>query len=76
MTDANPRQSQLIWGTGELVNYRNADGVELQAALYKPENFDPAKKYPMMVYLYERLSQNVHNFVQSARGIRSTSLIT
>ena len=55
---------RLVWGNGELIKYRNADGVELQAALYKPENFDPSKKYPMMVYLYERLSQNVHNFVR------------
>ena len=44
VTDANPQQAALVWGTGELIRYRNADGVELQAALYKPENFDPAKK--------------------------------
>ena len=68
VTDANPQQAQLVWGNGELIQYRNADGVELQAALYKPENFDPAKKYPMMVYLYERLSQNVNNFVRPAPG--------
>ena len=67
-TDANPQQSKLLWGTGELIHYRNADGVELEAALYKPENFDPSKKYPMMIYIYERLSQNVHNFVRPAPG--------
>jgi dipeptidyl aminopeptidase/acylaminoacyl peptidase len=31
--------------------------------LYKPDNFDPAKKYPMIVYIYERLSQNLNRFV-------------
>lgn len=67
-TDANPQQAQILWGTGELIQYRNDDGLELQAALYKPENFDPHKKYPMMIYLYERLSQNVHNFVKPAPG--------
>ncbi len=67
-TDANPQQAQILWGAGELIRYRNADGVELQAALYKPENFDPSKKYPMMVYIYERLSQNVHNFVRPSPG--------
>ena len=41
----------------------DADGVPLTAALYKPENFDPKKKYPMMVYIYERLTQNVNKFV-------------
>jgi dipeptidyl aminopeptidase/acylaminoacyl peptidase len=66
VTDANPQQADLIWGTSELIKYRNADGVDLQAALYKPENFDPNKKYPMIVYLYERLAQNVNNFVRPA----------
>lgn len=68
VTDANPQMAKLLWGSGELIRYRNADGVELPAALYKPENFDPQKKYPMMVYIYERLSQNVNNFVRPAPG--------
>ena len=68
VTDANPQQAGMSWGTGELVRFRNADGVELQAAMYTPENFDPKKKYPMMVYIYERLSQNVNNFVRPAPG--------
>jgi dipeptidyl aminopeptidase/acylaminoacyl peptidase len=68
VTDANPQQAQLLWGTGEMIHYRNADGVELEAALYKPEGFDPSKKYPMMIYIYERLSQSLHNFVRPAPG--------
>jgi len=68
VTDANPQQSRMLWGTGELMHYRNADGLVLEAALYKPENFDPSKKYPMIVYLYERLSQNVNNFVAPSPG--------
>jgi dipeptidyl aminopeptidase/acylaminoacyl peptidase len=40
----------------------------LQAAIYKPENFDPKKKYPMMIYIYERLSQGLHNHVRPAPG--------
>ncbi len=68
VTDANPQQAQLLWGTGELIPYRNADGVPLQAALYKPENFDPSKKYPMMIYIYERLTENVNNFVRPGPG--------
>jgi len=68
VTDANPQKARLLWGTGELISYKNVDGVPLRAALYKPENFDPAKKYPMVVYLYERLSQNVHNFVPPRPG--------
>jgi len=68
VSDANPQQAQLSWGSAELIRYTNADGVSLQAALYKPENFDPSKKYPMLVYIYERLSQGVNNFVNPAPG--------
>jgi dipeptidyl aminopeptidase/acylaminoacyl peptidase len=68
VTDANPQQAGILWGTGELIKYHNDDGVELQAALYKPENFNPQRKYPMMIYLYERLSQNVNSFVRPAPG--------
>ena len=64
VTDADPQMANLRWGTAELVHYNNLDGVPLQAILYKPENFDPHKKYPLVVYIYERLTQNVHNFIE------------
>ncbi len=63
VSDANPQKVNLLWGTSEVVHFKNADGVPLTGALYKPANFDPAKKYPMMVYIYERLTQNVNRFV-------------
>lgn len=68
VTDANPQMAGILWGTDELIHYRSVDGAELQATLYKPENFDPSKKYPMMVYLYEKLTQNVNNFVRPGPG--------
>lgn len=68
ISDANPQKAQLLWGTGELIRFRNADGVPLQAALYKPENFDPHKKYPLIVYIYEKLSQGVNTFVEPRPG--------
>ena len=63
VTNANPQQAQVNWGTAELIHYLNDDGVPLKGTLYKPENFDPKKKYPMIVYIYEKLSQNVHAYV-------------
>jgi dipeptidyl aminopeptidase/acylaminoacyl peptidase len=68
VSHANPQQDQLAWGTSEVTHYRNGDGVMLSAALYKPANFDPKKKYPMMVYIYEKLTQNVKHFVPPAPG--------
>ncbi|MGA2267066.1 MAG: prolyl oligopeptidase family serine peptidase [Bryobacteraceae bacterium] len=63
VSNANPQQAQMLWGTSEVVRYKNADGVPLTAALYKPENFDPHKQYPLLVYIYERLTDRVNRFV-------------
>jgi len=63
VTDANPQQADLLWGTDEMVSFHNLDGAPLQGILYKPENFEAGKKYPMFVYIYERLSQNLNHFV-------------
>ena len=60
---ANPQQAQFNWGTQEIIEYTNGDGKKLKALLAKPENFDPAKKYPMMVYIYEKMSDNLHRHV-------------
>jgi dipeptidyl aminopeptidase/acylaminoacyl peptidase len=63
VSNANPQKDQLLWGTAEVVSFKNADGVPLTAALYKPENFDSHKKYPMLVYIYEKLTDRVDRFV-------------
>ncbi len=60
LTNANPQQEEYLWGTAELVTWTAGDGTPLKGLLYKPENFDPAKKYPMMTYFYEKNSDNLH----------------
>jgi dipeptidyl aminopeptidase/acylaminoacyl peptidase len=59
----NAFQSGFAWGRSELVDFTSSSGRPLQAALYYPANYDAAKKYPMIVYTYELLSQGVHNYV-------------
>ncbi len=68
ITSGDAQRAAFNWGTGELVNFRNTDGVALKGLLLKPENFDPKKKYPMIVYIYERLSQGLHAFRQPGPG--------
>ncbi len=63
VTDANPQQADYTWGTEELVHWISADGIPLDGILYKPDGFDPSRKYPMMVYFYERNSDNLHRYV-------------
>jgi dipeptidyl aminopeptidase/acylaminoacyl peptidase len=63
LTDANPQQRQIAWSSGaRLVDYTSAKGDKLQGALYLPANYQPGKKYPMLVMIYEKLSQNLHAY--------------
>ncbi len=68
VSDAGSQKDQFLWGQAELVRYRNTDGVELSGILVKPENFDPQRKYPMMVYIYEKLSDELHRFTNPGPG--------
>jgi dipeptidyl aminopeptidase/acylaminoacyl peptidase len=61
ITDINPQQKKYNWGTIELVSWTSLDGEELQGLLVKPENFDPNKKYPLLVNFYERSSDELHS---------------
>ncbi len=64
VTNVNPQMKDLPWSSGaRLINYRSAKGDRLQAAMYLPADFDPSKKYPMLVTIYEKRSQNMRSFV-------------
>ncbi len=71
VTDANPQQADYTWGSEELVHWTSNDGIPLQGILYKPDGFDPSRKYPMMVYFYERNSDRLHRYVIPAAGSSS-----
>ncbi|MFZ6767302.1 prolyl oligopeptidase family serine peptidase [Undibacterium sp. Di26W] len=66
ISNANPQQAHYNWGKQEMIEYTSLDGKKLKALLAKPENFDPAKKYPMMVYIYENMSDNLYRYVPPA----------
>lgn len=61
LTEANPGQKEFIWGTAELVNWTSLDGKKIEGLLYKPEGFDPSKKYPMIVNFYEKSSSGLYS---------------
>lgn len=62
-TATNPFQSDYAWGRAELMDFRSSIGRPLQAILYYPANYDATKKYPMVVYTYELLSQDLHRYI-------------
>jgi len=60
VSDANPQRANYLWGNEQLVSFRSTWGVPLRGILYTPDGFDPHKKYPMLVYFYERFSDLYH----------------
>jgi len=63
LSDANPQQKEYFWGTVELYKWISLDGIPLEGLLYKPENFDPDKKYPMIVNFYEKSSEGLNRHI-------------
>jgi dipeptidyl aminopeptidase/acylaminoacyl peptidase len=63
ISNANPQDAQYPRGTVELVSWMNGDGIPLRGLLYKPENFDASKQWPMVVYYYEKLTDGLHGYV-------------
>ena len=62
VTDANPQIADYAWGSRTLVDFTNSKGKRLQATLTLPAGYQPGKKYPMLVYIYETLSNTHHEF--------------
>ena len=60
LTEINPQMKDYNWGTVELMKWKRPDGIDAEALLFKPEDFDPAKKYPVIFYFYEKDSQTMY----------------
>lgn len=62
LTDISSQQKDYNWLTVELVKWKMFDGKWSEGLLYKPENFDPKKKYPIIFYFYERDADGLYNY--------------
>ncbi len=54
---------EYAWGRQELLSYVTPQGDSLQMMLTYPANYEPGKRYPMVVYYYEKLSQGYQQFI-------------
>lgn len=52
---SNEHQKEYYWGKSELIHYA-VNEVNAKAALFYPVNYKAHEKYPMIVYVYERMS--------------------
>lgn len=59
----NPQQATYNWGTAELVRWTTPNGHAAEGIVYKPEDFDPNKQYPVIAYFYELLSQGLYSYI-------------
>ncbi len=62
LTEANPQQAQFKWGHRILIDYKDKDGHKLQGTLAVPDDYQPGQKLPMLVYFYEKLSDQQNRY--------------
>lgn len=61
LTNLQP-QRVYNWLTTEVVSWRMYNGQLSTGILYKPENFNPTKKYPVIFNYYEKFSHRCFQF--------------
>ena len=59
----NTQQADYNWMQSQLVKWKAYTGKTAEGILYLPEDFDTKKKYPMIVYFYERNNHTLHNYL-------------
>lgn len=55
-------QKQYNWFIKELHSFKELNGTLNTGLLYKPENFDPYKKYPVVIVFYNLFTDNLNQF--------------
>ena len=64
ISELNPQQQQYNWFTVELHKWKMLNGKMSEGLLYKPENFDSTKKYPVIFYFYEKNADRRYNYIE------------
>jgi dipeptidyl aminopeptidase/acylaminoacyl peptidase len=62
VTTFNPNMNNLKWGSVELIEWTDFNGKKSTGLLYKPENYDSNRKYPTIVYFYEKSTDDMFRF--------------
>ena len=64
LSDSNPQQKLFVWPGVRLVHWTSFSGKQMEGLLYFPETIDQDRKYPMIVYFYERNADNLHAYTK------------
>ncbi len=52
VTDMTAQVYKWSLARREVIEWKSADGTSIEGVLYKPKDFDPAKKYPLLVVIH------------------------
>jgi dipeptidyl aminopeptidase/acylaminoacyl peptidase len=52
LTDFTAQVRDWTLGTAEVVRWKSQDGATVEGILHKPADYDPAKKYPLLVLIH------------------------
>ena len=52
LTDMTAQVANWTLGTAEVVSWKSQDGATIEGVLRKPADFDPGKKYPLLVVIH------------------------
>ena len=74
LTETAAQQKEFNWLTAELMHWKMFDGKMSEGLLFKPENFDPNKKYPVIFYFYERNADGLYNYRQPAPSASTVNI--
>jgi len=81
LTEANPQQKDFLWSSGQiLVDYKidpkSGKSNHLQGALFLPAGYEKGKRYPTIVYYYEKTSQGFNRYTTPSSNGFNKSVYT
>lgn len=65
---STPAENMIARLKQEILHYKNSLGQTLKGVLYYPVDFDPQKRYPMIVHIYGILNTGANKFLSSELG--------
>lgn len=69
-------EKQYVYIKSELAKWLSLNGHQLKGILYKPSNFDPSKKYPVIIHYYQKYSESLNMYYEPKYAIGDFNIPT
>lgn len=74
LSNISEQQNEYNWLTVELTKWKMFDGKMSEGLLFKPADFDPKKKYPVIFYFYERDADGLYAYRSPAPSASTVNI--